>query len=84
MVCTECELLKIMTFCKKVSLPIICKECEANVENYLSISSDDGITYIDRSGKHLNINTDIELDVLIDKTTEQELGLEADEPTDAE
>ena len=62
-ICNYCE--KRETRARKFSMPFTCDDCVNNDENY-AIDDEDGIiTYIDSSGKYININKETELDIEI-------------------
>ena len=62
-VCNYCE--KHETRARKFSTPFTCDECVNNGANY-AIDGEDGIiTYIDSSGKYINIDKDTELGIEI-------------------
>ena len=68
-VCNFCT--KRETRARRFTLPFTCKECEENNQNYASTVND--ITYVDASGKHVNINSETEINIIdddkpIDKT----------------
>ena len=63
----------ICNFCSKresrtrhFSLPFTCKECEHICENYTNDTS--VITYVDASGKEINVNKDDE--IMLEKTSD--------------
>ena len=66
-VCNYCE--KRGGRSNKFNMPFTCTECENNHENYANnvVAIDDGdeyiITYIDANGKHINFNSNTELNI---------------------
>ena len=50
----------------RFTLPFTCKECEENCKNYAN-TVNDVITYIDTTGKYININNDTEINIVHDK-----------------
>ena len=75
-VCNLCS--KRESRARNFSLPFTSKECEENSKNFSSGLSDDGITYIEGNGKHFKINSETEVDIVTDISTEKAIVFEVD------